>query len=163
MSATGTATETYSTTDVDYVFRRVGVDFRMIAESTGAISLAKADDYQADINLLAREGCLIWVDVTLFSGNEEIQARRYNVNTQATGLANSRPGGTLWPRVNNPSLQIVWGETDLWSQLKYSGKLKLRCMWTTTSVDVSHQSLTASGSRNYVSNAFGVTCQDYSK
>lgn len=163
MSATGTASETYSTADVDNVFRWVGVDFKMIAESTGAITLAQAADYQADINLLAKEDCIASVDITLFSGSEEVKARKYTVNTSANGLANSRPGGVLWPRVSNPRLRIVVTWTPVWSKLKDSGKLKLRYTWPPNYEDLSHRTLVASGGRNYVSNAFGVVCQDYSK
>jgi len=161
----GSATETYSTADIDNVMRWVGVDFRMIAESSGAISLREAADYQADIDFLAKAECLTFVDVTLFSGADEVRAVRYTVHTSASGLAHSRPGGVLWPRVSYPRLRVVLGETARWNELKASGQLygKLRIPWDTSYDDVSHQTLIQSGGRNYVSSAFGTVRQDYSK
>src|SRR5688500_20100092 len=98
------STETYSTTDVENVMRNLKTELLMIAESTGAISLADAREYAADFELLAKEECLAYVDVTLLDGFYEVRAVRYTVTTEAGELTATRPGGVLWPRVSKPSL-----------------------------------------------------------
>jgi len=165
MTSSGTISDTYTDLDIEGVMRRTGADFRMIAESTGAITLSRADDYRADIELLAKQECLSFVDITLFDGSEEVKAVRYTVNSNAGGLTSDRPGGVLWPRVRSPWLRVTLGTTDRWDSVVASGKLsgKLRISWTTSYADLSHGSLTGTGGRNYVSNAYGVIRQDYSR
>lgn len=165
MTSTSTASETYSTVDIEIVMRRLGADFKMIAESTGAISLQKAADYQADIQLLTKDGCLNWVDVTLLDASTEVQAVRYIVSESASSFTNQRPGGVLWPRVRNPYLRVVLGPSAKWNTIVSAGRLSgtLRCSWVDSSDDTSHAALSRNGGRSYASNAFGLVREDYSR
>lgn len=161
-----THTTTYSTVDVQNVMRDLKTDLLMIAESTGAISLADAIEYAADIELLAKEGYLEYIDVTLLDWFCEVRAVRYTVTTEAGTLASSRPGGVLWPRVSAPFLRIVIGASSKWQHLTPSAyavlRRRLKKGWTRTNVDISHDFLTSAGHRNFVSNAYGLKRKDYS-
>lgn len=163
MSYSSTSTETYSVTDIQTVMRRVTTDIVMIASSTGAITEEKAREWSHDIEVLANNGYLSAVDLTLFSAGIEVKAVRYNVNTESGGLTTSRPGGVLWPRVNQPFLQIILmytSEFDEQARSKIKGKL--RVSWTPTNVDTSHSTLKSNSGRNYVSNAYGIQRKDFS-
>ena len=164
MSATTTATATYTTVDVENVVRRMKADLTMIADSTGAWTAAKAADYAHDIELLAKKGYLAWVDVTLFSGATEIKAVRYDVDTDAGSISASRPGGVLWPRVHSPRLRILIGYTDDYDDVaRRAMNSRLRIAWTTCYDDSSHASLTGGGGRNYTSNSYGMKRKDWSE
>ena len=153
MSATRTATATYTTVDIENVVRRMKADLAMIADSTGAWTAATAADYAHDIELLAKKGYLAWVDVTLFSGAAEIKAVRYDVDADAGSLSTSRPGGVLWPKVLWPRLRIIIGYTDDYDdQARQAISGRLRIAWATSYDDTSHSSLSGGGGRNYISN-----------
>ena len=92
-SATQTQSETYSTADIEIVFRRFTTDLRMIAESSGAMTRSEAEDYGHDAEYLAKRKYVNYVDVTLFVNGEEEKAVRYTVTTSAGDLKPDRPGG----------------------------------------------------------------------
>lgn len=163
MSYSATRTETYSTVDIENVFRRFTTDLRMIADSSGAMTRAQAEEYGHDVEYLAKNDYLEFVDVTLFAANgEEVRAVRYTVNTAAGDLTPSRPGGVLWPRLTGARLSVILGETRSFSSdVKVTNALKLT--WVPTSKDISHSGLKSGAGRSYVSNAYGVQRQDYSK
>ena len=162
MTATRTASATYTAVDIENVVRRVTADLVMIAGSTGAISEVDARNYGHDIELLAKAGYLKSVDATLFSGEVEVRAMRYEVNTESGNLTASRPGGALWPRVANPVLRIVIYYTDAYTDAARAGMSgKLLISWTPTTADTSHASLTANGGRDYVSKGFGMQRKDW--
>lgn len=162
MSYTATASVTYSVTDVEDVMRRFSADIVMIATSSAAITEDKARTYAHDVEALAKEDYLEKVDLTLFSGNLEVRAVTYNVNTAGGDLGMSRPGGVLWPRVANPTFRIVLYYTTLYTAAareRMKGKLKIG--WVSTNADTSHSSLTRSGGRDYAKNGFGLQRKDY--
>lgn len=162
MTYSATQTETYSTADIENVFRRFATDLRMIADSSGAMSRGEADEYGHDVEYLAKKGYLKYVDVTLFSYGEEVKAARYTVNTSAGSLMPSRPGGVLWPRVSGARLSVIVGPTQsFWLDATVMKALKIS--WGPSYQDVSHRTLQESAGRSYVSNAYGVQRQDYSK
>lgn len=164
MSYSSTATQTYSVTDIETVMRRVTADIVMIASSTGAVSEEKARELAHDVEILAKNGYLKAVDLTLFSGNNEVKAARYDVNTESGSLTTSRPGGVLWPRVNLPYLQIILIYTPEYNDLARSKlKEKLRISWVPSNADTSHSTLKSTSGRNYVSNAYGMQRKDFSK
>jgi hypothetical protein len=164
MGGTTTETSTYTTADVENVVRRVKADLTMIADSTRAWTAAQAADFAYDIELLAKKGYLAWVDVTLFSGDTEIKAVRYDVDADAGSLSTSRPGGVLWPNVSSPSLRILVSYTDDYDdEARRSMSGKLRIVWTTSYDDSSHSLLNGAGGRNYVSNSYGVRRRDWSE
>lgn len=164
MSYTSTTTETYSVTDIQTVMRRVTADIVMIAGSTGAVSEEKAREWGHDIEVLAKNGYLKAVDLTLFSGNSEVNAVRYDVNRESGALSTSRPGGVLWPRVNLPNLQIILMYTAEYNDLARSKmKGKLRVSWVPSNADTSHSKLKSTSGRNYVSNTYGMQRKDFSK
>ncbi len=161
-TTTATKSATYTSVDVENVVRRVKADLIMIANSTGAWPSEKAADYAHDIELLAKNGYLAWVDVTLFSGLAEVKAVRFNVDTDAGSLTSARPGGVLWPRVVNARLRIVISYTSAYTdQAQQALKSKLRIGWVDSSDDTSHSSLSGGGSRDYASNAFGMKRKDW--
>ena len=162
MSQTQTATATYTTIDIEKVVRRVTTDLVMIAESSGAITADKAREYGHDVELLAKEGYLEKVDVTLLSAGAEVRATCYEVNTAAGGLTASRPGGVLWPKVASPFLRLVLYYTSAYTESarqKMAGKLRIG--WVTTTADTSHSVLKSAGGRDYASNAYGMQRKDW--
>ncbi|MEH3046687.1 HORMA-1 domain-containing protein [Sphingomonas adhaesiva] len=162
MSQTATATATYTTTDIEKVVRRVTTDLVMIADSSAAITADKAREYGHDIELLAKNGYLKKVDVTLLSAGVEQRAVCYEVNTASGNLESSRPGGVLWPKVASPFLRLVLSYTSAYddtARAKMAGKLKIG--WSPTSADTSHSGLSASGGRDYASNSYGMQRKDW--
>ncbi|RLA29124.1 MAG: hypothetical protein DRR11_15740 [Gammaproteobacteria bacterium] len=163
MSQTYSATETFSVIDVEVVMRRVTADLVMIASSTGAVTENRARDWGHDIEALAKNGYLQMVDLTLMSNGIEQKAKCFEVNTEAGGFTMSRPGGVLWPKVSNPELQIVLYYTTAYdAAAKEKMGSKLRIGWVPTSADTGHATLTASASRDYVSNGYGMQRRDFS-
>lgn len=157
-----TRSYTYTVTDIETVVRRFTADIVMIAQSSGAITEAKARDYAHDVNALAKKDYLDKVDLTLFSGAVEICATQYVVDTSAGDLAMSRPGGVLWPCVPNAFLRIVLSYTDAYDAgAREAMKGKLRINWTPTDADTSHSSLRQSGVRSYASNGWGMQRRDF--
>lgn len=162
MSTTTTRSATYTELDVENVLRRVKADLTMIADSTGAWTPAKAADYAHDIELLAKKGYLAWVDLTLLSGSTEIKAVRFNVDTNAGALTSARPGGVLWPKVAAAHARIVLGYTSAYGvDARRAMKASLKIGWSPSNADTSHSSLSASGGRDYASNAFGMKRRDW--
>jgi hypothetical protein len=134
----------------------------MIADSSGAMTRAQAEEYGHDVEYLAKKDYLNYVDVTLFSYGEEVKALRYTVNKAAGSLTASRPGGVLWPKVSGARLSVIVGPTmSFWLYPNIMNALKIS--WGPASQDISHSSLRAGDGRSYVSNAYGVQRQDYSK
>ena len=161
MSSSATATQTYSVADVEIVMRRVTADLVMIASSTRAVTEEMAREWGHDVEVLAMNGYLDSVDLTLFSAGVEQKAVRFDVNTDSGNLTTSRPGGALWPRVIQPQLQIILrysSKCDTGALSKIAGKLK-RC-WVPINVDTSHQGLKATAGRDYVSNGYGMQRKD---
>jgi hypothetical protein len=163
VSQTYSTTETYSVADVEVVMRRVTADLVMIAGSTCAITEDRARDWGHDIEVLAKNGYLRIVDLTLLSYGVEKKATRFEVNTQSGDFTMSRPGGVLWPRLPNPELRIVLyytGSYDATAMEKMGSKLRVG--WVPTSADTSHTTLYSSASRDYVSNGYGMQRKDFS-
>jgi hypothetical protein len=164
MSQTYSATETYSVADVEVVMRRVTADLVMIAGSTGAVTEDKARDWGHDIEVLAKNGYLRMVDLTLMSNGIEQKATRFEVNTESGDFTMSRPGGVLWPKLPNPDLRIVLfytAEYDAAAKEKMGGKLRIG--WVPSSADTSHATLKSGGSRDYASNGYGMQRKDFSQ
>ena len=161
---TYTATDTYSYTisDIETVVRRFTADLVMIAQSSGAITEGKALDYAHDVEVLAKEGYLKMVDLTLLCGSTEIRAVQYVVNTSSGDLGMSRPGGVLWPRVENHGFRIILYYTDDYdATAREAMKSKLKIGWVPTSTDTSHSGLSHSGGRDYASNGWGMQRKDF--
>lgn len=162
MTYSASQTETYSIADIENVFRQFTTDLRMIADSSGAMTRAQAEEYGHDVEYLAKRDYLKYVDVTLFSYGEEVKAVRYTVNTAAGSLTPNRPGGVLWPKVSGARLSVIVGPTQsFWLDPNIMNALKIS--WSPTSQDISHSTLQDGDGRSYVSNAYGVQRQDYSK
>lgn len=162
MSYAITETETYTTTDIATVVRRFTADIVMIAQSSRAITEAKARDYAHDVELLAKEGYLKKVDLTLLSAGVEVRACQYVVNTAANDLTMVRPGGVMWPQVANAYLRIVISYTsDYDDAARERMKKKFKVDWSPTNADTSHVGLSRTGGRDYASNGWGLQRQDY--
>ena len=152
----------WSTADIEKVANRFRADIVMIAQSSGAITEARAHDYAHDVELLAKEGYLKSVDLTLLSSGVEVRAVKYHVNTEAGDLAMSRPGGVRWPKVVDPHFRIVLSYDITFTESaeqKISPKLKRN--WTSTDADTSHPMLISTGGRDYASNGWGMGRKDF--
>jgi hypothetical protein len=161
MPSTYTATQTYTTADVEFVFKRFRADIIMIADSTGALTRSEAEDYAHDAEYLAVRGYLEKVDITLLSNGVEQRAAVYRPNEQAGDGASSRPGGVLWPRVPNPSHRVlIWYTKTYTSEIKTQTQKHLKIPWITSNVDASHAALSKTGSRSYSSNGYGLDRED---
>jgi hypothetical protein len=163
MSSTATQTSTYTTTDIEAVVRRITADLLMIASSSGAVTEEKAREWGNDIEILAKNGYLNYVDLTLLSNGVEHKAARFYVN-ESGALANQRPGNARWPNLPNPRLRIVLSYNDNYdtqAREKISGKMKIR--WTTNYEDIDHSQLTQNGGREYSSNGYGMERKDYTR
>eukprot|EP01037_Dinobryon_pediforme_P009504 gene9504-9584_t len=157
LSYTSTSSTTYTIADIQAVMRRFSADIIMIAQSSGAISEAKALEYVHDTELLASKNYLKKVDLTLLSAGKEVVAVQYEVNASSGELSNNRPGGVLWPRVSEAHLRIVLFYTDDYTDsAKEALRSKLKISWTSTSADTSHATLLSTGGRGYVSNGWGM-------
>lgn len=165
MSYTSSETRTYAYTvsDIEIVMRRFTADIVMIAQSSEAITEAKAREYAHDVEALAKHGYLKTVDLTLFNGSLEICATQYVVDTSAESLESSRPGGVMWPRVTAPFLRIVLSYTDTYNaDAREAMRDKLKINWKPIHADTSHSTLTQDGGRNYASKSWGMQRRDYS-
>ncbi|MCX8980856.1 hypothetical protein NLN92_22925 [Citrobacter portucalensis] len=161
MSYSTTETSTFTTTDVEAVMRRITADLVMIAASSGAITEANAREYAHDIELLAKNGYLNYVDVTLISNGIEQRATQFYVN-ESGGLANDRPGDARWPRIQGAHLRIVIHYLKTYDQTarqKLADKMKIS--WSPSSADISHSGLTQKDGREYSSNGFGMQRKDF--
>jgi hypothetical protein len=158
------STETYSVADVEVVLKRVKADLIMIASSTGAVTEAKAADWAHDIEVLAKNGYLSAVDLTLLSNGVEQKATKFLVNTAAGDLTPSRPGGVMWPKVQNPELRIILFHTPKYTDTaRASLAARLKIGWGPTSADTSHATLKANTGRDYVSNGYGMQRKDFTQ
>ena len=161
MSATATATSTYTTADVEAVFRRFRADIFMIADSTGAVSREKAEEYAHDTEYLAKRGYLSKVDLTLLSNEVEVRAAVYRVNEKTGDITSARPGGVLWPRVASPRLRIIISYTSAYNDdARAKVKPQLKINWTPSSEDTSHAALKQSATRAYASNGYALERED---
>lgn len=163
MSATFSATSTFTAADVENVFRRFRGDILMIADSSGAISRDEAEEYAHDAEYLAKRGYLAKVDLTLLSNNTEIRAAVYRVNESSGDITSARPGGVLWPRVSNSRLRVIISYTSAYTdEARERSRPQLIVNWTPSGEDTSHASLTKTASRAYASNGFGLEREDLS-
>jgi hypothetical protein len=162
MSYSYAATETYSVADIEVVMRRVTADLVMIAASTRAITEDKARDWAHDIEILAKNGYLKKVDLTLLSHGVEQKATCFQVNTDSGDMTTSRPGGVMWPQVPNPQLRIVLSYTPAYDDdAKEKMAPKLNINWVPSTNDISHPTLTAGTSRDYTSHGYGMQRKDF--
>ncbi len=162
MTYTATGTYSYTISDIETVVRRFTADLVMIAQSSGAITEYMALNYAHDVEVLAKKGYLKMVDLTLFCGSTEIKAVQYVVNTSERDLEMYRPGGVLWPRVENPDFRIILSYTDDYdATARVEMESSLKCKWVPTSADTSHFSLIQSGGRTYASNGWGMQRKDF--
>ncbi|MFJ5377380.1 hypothetical protein ACIPSX_08510 [Pectobacterium sp. CHL-2024] len=161
MSYSSTETTTYTTTDVEAVMRRMTADLVMIASSTGTITEASAREYAHDIEVLAKNGYLNYVDLTLLSNGVEKMATRFYVNDSGN-LANERPGDARWPKIEGATLRIVINHPNSYDQAaqqKLGGKMKGK--WSASSADISHGGLVQKAGKEYSSNGYGMQRKDY--
>jgi hypothetical protein len=167
MPYTTTGTQTYTATDIEVVFRGFTADMRMIAASTGALTLATANDYCFDAEHLAKFEYLKLVDVTLLDRyGVELKACTYAPNTAAGGLTASRPGGVLWPNTPNGRVRVILFYTEKWIDLTEEGRKRvgtgLKLKWAPTSEDTSHSTLKRLSGRDYLSSSYGIEREDFS-
>lgn len=161
-SYSSTETSTYTVADVEKVVRSIKADLMMIADRTKAMTEDRAKEYAHDIELLAKQGYLTKVDVTLMSSAEvEIAAAKYQFQNEGASGA-ERPGGVLWPATPTGRIRIVMSHSDAYyAESDRVSKLPLKISWVPTTADISHSSLSAKGGRGYSSNGFGANRKDF--
>lgn len=162
MTQTATATTTYSTADVENVVKNFSADLRMIAESSGTWSRDKVNEYVADIQYMAKNKYLKFVDVTLLHQGIEQRAARYLVNENSGEITASRPGGVMWPRLISATLRIVVQNTAKWKD-EPPDRTRFKLAWQPTSDDISHSTLKSEVGRAFTSNAYGFERKDFTK
>jgi hypothetical protein len=165
MSTSYTSSSSYTVADIEKVANRFSSDLLMIADSTKALAQDKARTYARDVEQLMKNGYLESVDVTLldFFG-QELRAVRYNVDTEAGSLTNSRPGGVLWPQTTGGSVRLVLRYNSSYDDdAQETMRKSLEIPWVPTSADTSHTSLRAGTGRDYESNGFGLQRKDFTK
>ena len=162
-SYSSTTTSTYTVADVEKVVRSIKADLIMIAGSTRALTVDKAEEYAHDIELLAKNNYLAKVDVTLVSAlGAEINAAIYEFQNE-DAFGTGRPGGVMWPSTPGGSIRVILSYTDKYRiEKEKANKLLLKINWQPSYVDTSHSHLTSSGSRGYSSNGFGADRSDFS-
>jgi hypothetical protein len=162
MSYAVTYADTYTVTEIQIVMRRFTADLLMIAQSSGAMSEDDARSHAHDIELLAVNGYLSKVDITLLSHGVEVRAAQYVVNTDSGSLTMSRPGGVRWPRVSSSELRVVVYYTDDYDDLAGEAlRSRLWLPWGPSFADTSHATLTRSGGREYASKGWGLQRVDF--
>lgn len=152
----------WSTADIEKVANRFRADIVMIAQSSGAITEACAHDYAHDVELLAKEGYLKSVDLTLLSSGVEVRAVKYHVNTDVGDLVMSRPGGVRWPKVVDPYFRVVLYYNNTFTEsAKQKVSTRLKENWIPTNADTTHSTLISTGGRDYSSNGWGMGRKDF--
>src|ERR1700728_187469 len=161
MPETYSSTSTYTTEDVENVFRRFSADIFMIADSTEAITRDEAAEYAHDAEYLAKNGYLKKIDATLLSYGVEMRAAIYRVNENTGEVTSARPGGVRWPKVASARLRIILSYTSAYTaaaRAKTQPRLKIN--WSPNSEDLSHSTLTKDASRVFASNNYGLERDD---
>lgn len=154
----------WTTTDIEKVVNRFRADIVMIAQSSGTITEVCAREYAHDVELLAKEGYLKSVDLTLLSYGVEVRAVKYDIKTEATNLIMSRPGSVRWPKVADPYFRIVLSYNSTFTvAAEQKMKSKLKRTWLRSYTDTSHSTLSSSGGRDYASNGWGMRRKDFSQ
>ena len=157
---TATRTASYTTTDIQNVVRQLTTDFRMMARSSGAITEEVAVATGQDIEVLAIEGLLKSIDVTLLDAmGGELRAVRYEVDEDTGQITSSRPGGVLWPETPGGDIRVVVTKTREFTD---AVRRRLTRPWGPSHADTSHSGLAATGSRDYASNTYGLRRRDWS-
>lgn len=157
---TATNTATYTVADIRDVVRQFTTDLKMMARSSGAMSETEAETTGQDIEILATEGFLKSVDVTLLNINgAEVRAVEYTVDEDTGKLKSSRPGGVLWPKAPGGDIRIVVRKAKEFTD---GVRGRLNHSWGPSSADTSHSRLSLSGGRDYASNGYGFHRKDWS-
>ena len=161
---TRATTNTYTTTDVEDVLRKMRADFNMIGQSTGAISASKIDDYMHDISLLAVNGFLRKVDITQLKYGIEYKAVQYTFQQIESPRDTDYPGGVVWPADPFSDIRVILSYDDSYTPQQIE-KLKEQLVipWVPVDVDLDHSTLTHSGGREFTSNNFAAIRKDFNQ
>jgi hypothetical protein len=156
-----TFTEDFTVIDVDRVLDQFAADLAMYADSTNLWTPAYAGKVAADVTAFAEAGYLAAVTVHLRDARgRDLRAATYEVNTNAVGLAATRPGGAMWPDTPGGTLDVVVSYTAEWRRLpasrKESFRSDLQLGWGLCNTDTSFPGLVRTADRSYVSNGYGL-------
>jgi hypothetical protein len=156
-----TYTETYTRVDVAKVFENFAADLRLIARMTALWTDDYASSVAEDVSAFAEEEYLSEIHIVLAgTSGRPVQVHEYKVSKNASGWTVQRPGGNVWPQIEGGSLQVilkyspVWGALNTQEQAEF--KAQLNVPWSPSKVDTTYPGLTATGTRKYASNAFGL-------
>lgn len=161
MTATRTATETYTRADVNKVFEMFRSDYRMAARSTKLITEEAAAETSEDVIFYAEAGFISSVHIVLYGADGVVrQAEEYLVTEKASSLFGTRPGGCIWNPEPGGSLGVILKLNNAWRALSDQQKDKfragLRYQWEPSSTDTTYPGMVRVANRDYVSNAYGL-------
>jgi len=166
MTSSHTTTTTF-TQDVQNVMRKFKADLRSFAESTGAMTVERADSICHDLEVMALHRYLSRVDIMLYSGESKHLAATYLFNTQNERRDTDRSGAGIWPRVTDPRLFVVLTHTPAYHALQPHERATLstalELSWSPTDLSTDHSDLTTAGARGYTSNSVALERKDYRK
>lgn len=167
MSSSYTQSYTYTVVDVRKVMDQVRADLRMAAESSGVMTLARANALMADISKYAEKNYASRILIRLVGADGvTVRAAEYVISTDAANWTATRAGNMMWPRIAGARINILITTNDVYDRLGQAGQdafdKTLSKPWPTTSATPSLGHLAAAADRNYVSNAYGVKKTSYS-
>lgn len=156
-----TYTETYTRVDVAKVLENFAADLRLIARMTALWTDDYASSVAEDVAAFAEEDYLSEIHIVLADASgRPVRVHEYKVSTNASGWTAQRPGGNVWPQIEGGSLRVIQKHSPAWSalstqeQVEFTAQLNLP--WSASKFDTTYPGLTATGTRTYASNAFGL-------
>ena len=157
-----TVTSTYTITDVRRVFEMFSADLRMLAIRTQAMDVDYAVKCAQDVETMAREDCLRFVDIQLLDSRASLaKAHRYSL-AEGAPRCSQRPGGNRWPCLPGGRLSVIvtFSDVNKANRVKASGILKLA--WGPTDLSTDYSGMRCEDSRLYSSNSYGLRRESFS-
>lgn len=168
MHGTQTRVGTYTIIDIKKTFEGCEADIRTIARRTDKWTMDYVDKIIHDILLLASDGYLDTVSITLLdkSTNTPVRATKFIVNSDGAAVSSDRPGKNLnWPNIPNTQLTMILSYTEKWKRLSPVEENKInkdfRLSWTPTDIDNNFPNLSSAQSQLYASNKYELQKMDY--
>lgn len=157
-----TITNTFTTTDVRRVFEMFASDLRMLAMRTQAMDVNYAASCAKDVEAMAREDCLRFIDVQLLDSRASLaKAHRYSL-AEGAPRHSQRPGGNRWPCLPGGRLSVIvtFSDVNKANSVKDSGILELA--WGPTVLSTDYSGMRCEDSRLYSSNSYGLHRESFS-
>jgi len=163
MYGTNTITGTYTVIDVRKTFEGCEADIRTIARRTRKWTMGYVDDLFHDIMMLAENGYLDTVTITLnnMSTGTAIRAAKFTVNSNGTATSSERAGSNNdWEDLNNTNLSVILSYSSKWHNLSENDKSSFqknhsfKIGWVTSSVNTNFPHLNSNNAQLYASKGY---------